>query len=147
MGSLLQTKRLPTLPNEHLGQLLDEFSTYFIDKVDIIRRDLDNVDNCVFMRPDEPCDISSYLSSFMPTTTNEITKLVSKSACKSCKLDPIPTHLLKNNLSSLAPVVADIVNMSIATGVFPSAFEKALVTPLLKKTTLDANEVKDYRPV
>ena len=147
VGSLLQTKRLPTLPNEHLGQLLDEFSTYFIDKVDIIRRDLDNVDNCVFMRPDESCGISSYLSSFMPTTTDEITKLVSKSACKSCKSDPIPTHLLKNNLSSLAPVIADIVNMSIATGVFPSAFKKALVTPLLKKTTLDANEVKNYRPV
>ena len=80
VGSLLQTKRLPALPNEHLGQLLDEFSTYFIDKVDIIRRDLDNIDNCVSMRPDESCGISSYLSSFMPTTTDEITKLVSKSA-------------------------------------------------------------------
>ena len=78
VGSLLQTKRLPALPNEHLGQLLDEFSTYFIDKVDIIRRDLDNIDNCVSMRPDESCGISSYLSSFMPTTTDEITKLVSK---------------------------------------------------------------------
>ena len=136
MGSLLQTKRLPALPNEHLGPLLDEFSNYFIDKVDIIRRDLDNIDNYVSMRPDESCGISSYLSSFMPTTTDDITKLVSKSAYKSCKLDPIPTHLLKDNLSSLAPVIADIVNMSIATGVFPSVFKKALVTPLLKKTTL-----------
>ena len=147
VGSLLQTKRLPALPNEHLGQLLDEFSNYFIDKVDIIRRDLDNIDNCVSMRPDESCGISSYLSSFMPTTTDENTKLVSKSACKSCKLDPIPTHLLKDNLSSLAPVIADIVNMSIATGVFPSVFKKALITPLLKKTTLDANDVPNYRPV
>ena len=81
MGSLLHTKRLPTLPNEHLGQLLDEFSTYFIDKVDIIRRAFDNVGNCVAMRPDELCGISSYLSSFMSTTTDEIIKLVSKSAC------------------------------------------------------------------
>ena len=39
------------------------------------------------------------------------------------------------------------MNVSIATGVFPSAFKKALVTPLLKKTTLDANDVKNYRPV
>ena len=73
VGSLLHIQRLPALPNEHLGQLLYEFSTYFIDKVDIIRRDLDNVGNCVAMRPDEPCGISSYLSSFMPTTTDEIT--------------------------------------------------------------------------
>ena len=51
----------------------------------------------------------------MPPTTDEITKLVSKLACESCKLDPIPTHLLKANLSSLAPVIADIVNVSNAT--------------------------------
>ena len=62
-------------------------------------------------------------------------------------LDPIPTHLLKANLSSLAPVISDIVNGSMATGVFPSAFKNALVTPLLTKTTLDANDVKNYRPV
>ena len=123
VGSLLHTERLPALPNEHLGQLLHEFSTYFIDKVDIIRRDLDNVGNCVAMRPDEPCGISSHLSSFMPTTTGAITKLVSKSACKSCMLDPIPTNLLKAYLSSLAPAIADIVNVSIATGVSPSAFK------------------------
>jgi len=120
------------LPTEYLGQVLDEFSTYFIDKV---RRHLNNIDNCVSMRPDEP------------TTTDEITKLVNKSSCKSCNLDPIPTHLLKANVSSLAPVIDDIVNVSIATGDFPSAFEKALVTPMLNKTTLDANEVKTYRPV
>ena len=69
VGSLLHITRLPALLKEHLEQLLDELSTYFIDKVDIIRRDLDNVDNCVSMRPDEPCGISSYLSAFMPTTT------------------------------------------------------------------------------
>ena len=55
---LLHTKCLPALPKEYMGQLLYEFSTYFIDKVDIIRRDRDNVDNCVSMRPDEPCGIS-----------------------------------------------------------------------------------------
>ena len=62
-------------------------------------------------------------------------------------MDPIPTHLLKANLSSLDPVIDYIVTVSIATGVFPSAFEKALVTPMLKKTKLDANKVKTYRPV
>ena len=122
VGSLSHTKRLPALPKEHLGQLLDEFCTYFIDKVDIVRRNLDNVVHRVSICPDEPCGISSYLSSFMPTTTDDITKLVSKLACESCKLDPIPTHLPKANLSSLAPVIADIVMVSIATGVLPSAF-------------------------
>ena len=92
------------------------------------------------VRLDESCGITSPLSAFLPTTTNEITKLVSKSACKSCKLDPIPIHLLKDNISTLAPVIADIVNLS---GVFPSTFKKALVSPRLKKTTMDPNELKN----
>ena len=62
-------------------------------------------------------------------------------------LDPIPTGLVKDNVSILAPVIADIVNLSITTGVFPSAFKKALVTPILKKTSLDQNELNNYRPV
>ena len=73
--------------------------------------------------------------------------MVVKSACKSCMLDPIPTGLVKDNVSILAPVIADIVNLSITTGVFPSAFKKALVTPILKKTSLDQNELNNYRPV
>ena len=99
------------------------------------------------MRLDQSCGISSYLSSFMPTTTDEITKLVIISACQSCKLDPSSTDQLKSNLSSLAPVIAEVMNVSIATGVFLSAFKKAFVTPLLKKTTLDSNDVKNYRPL
>ena len=43
--------------------------------------------------------------------------------CKSCKLDPVPIHLLKANL---APVIADIVNVSVASGVFPSAFKNSV---------------------
>ena len=74
------------------------------------------------MRPDEPCGISSYLSSFTPTTTNEITKLI-------------------------AAINKYLVNMLIATEGFPSAFIKALKTPLLKKTTLDAKYVKNYLSV
>ena len=77
---------------------------------------------------------------------SEITDLVVKSACKSCRLDPIPTGLVKDNTSILAPVIADIVNLSITTGVFPSAFKKSLVSPILKKTSLYQNELNNYRP-
>ena len=79
--------------------------------------------------------------------TNEITDLIVKSASKSCRLDPSPTGLVKDNISILAPVIADIVNLSITTDVFPSAFKYALVSPFLKKTSLDKNELNSYRPV
>ena len=151
VGSLLHTNHLPALPAlpdyDHLGQLINSFSDYFTDKIATIRRDLDGQDRHTSMCLDEDCGISSRLSAFLPTTTYEITKLVSKSACKSCKLDPIPTHLLIDNISTLAPVIADIVNLSITMGVFSSTFKKALVYPLLKKTTMDPNDLKNYRSV
>ena len=40
-----------------------------------------------------------------------------------------------------------IVNKSLSTGEFPQAFKNALVTPLLKKQTLDENILNNYRPV
>ena len=60
-----------------------------------------------------------------------------RSASKSCSLDPIPTDLLKQHINPLIPIIARLVNTSMATGVVPVAFKKALVTPLLKKATLN----------
>ena len=147
VGSLLHSKHKPALPDhDNLELLLNSFSNHFKDKIAIIRCDIDS-------HPTQPtlclseASTTSHLSTFQPVTTSEITDLVVKSACKSCMLDPIPTGLVKDNVSILAPVIADIVNLSITTGVFPSAFKKALVTPILKKTSLDQNELNNYRPV
>ena len=40
-----------------------------------------------------------------------------------------------------------IVNASLNTGTFPKQFKTALVTPLLKKASLDQNELGNYRPI
>uniref|UniRef100_A0A8C6Q5K8 Reverse transcriptase domain-containing protein n=1 Tax=Nothobranchius furzeri TaxID=105023 RepID=A0A8C6Q5K8_NOTFU len=39
------------------------------------------------------------------------------------------------------------MNCSLQTGVFPAAFKRAVVRPLLKKSNLDFNELNNYRPV
>ena len=40
-----------------------------------------------------------------------------------------------------------IINTSLASATVPTPFKKAVVTPLIKKPTLDHNEQKSYRPV
>ena len=47
----------------------------------------------------------------------------------------------------LAPVITEIVNASLATGIFPSNLKSAIVLPLLKKTSLDNEVLKNFRPV
>ncbi len=40
-----------------------------------------------------------------------------------------------------------IINTSLLTGIFPTAFKQARVTPLLKKPTLNTSLLENYRPV
>ena len=43
--------------------------------------------------------------------------------------------------------LVSIVNLSLSEGCFPSHFKSALVSPLLKKPTLNRDDMKNYRPV
>ena len=66
---------------------------------------------------------------------------------KSCDLDPIPSPLFHDCLDELVPVITDIINTSLISGVVPQCFKHALVKPLLKESNLDTELLKSYRPV
>lgn len=55
--------------------------------------------------------------------------------------------LLKQNLSLVSPIITRIVNLSLDTGNFPEALKNAIITPILKKPSLDMNVLKNYRPI
>ena len=55
------------------------------------------------------------------------------SPTESCLLDPVPTFLLKDYVEILLPSITKLVNLSLAEGVFPQKFKKAVVTPRLRK--------------
>ena len=65
----------------------------------------------------------------------------------TCILDPIPSSLLHDLLPVLDPFIADLVNSSLATGVFPSELKCAIIKLLLKKPGLDTDVLKTFRPV
>ena len=85
--------------------------------------------------------------SFSSLSEVEINKIIKQSPSKSCDLDPLPTSLLKENMSSILPLITEIVNDSLSSGHVPEEFKVAHVTPLLKNTSLDKNVLKNYRPV
>ena len=87
------------------------------------------------------------LCTFKPVSESVVKNLILKSAPKTCQLDPIPTLLLVECLDTLLPSLTALVNFSLSSGVFPEVFKTALVTPLLKKKSLDQNELKNYHPV
>ena len=76
-----------------------------------------------------------------------IRELIIKSPTKSCTLDPIPTSLTKQCLNDFVSLITVIVNASLSAGKVPQQFKQALVTPLLKKSELDSNDMKNFRLV
>ena len=47
----------------------------------------------------------------------------------------------------LLPSLTKLVNLSLQNGIFQNPFKQAIVTPLLKKSTLSKEDLKSYRPV
>ena len=137
MDSLLgreQEKHLPSM--DSAMDTAGAFSSYFDEKVHKIRVNLDEqAANSVFGKAEAAGTptYSSNLVTFNVATEKEVSEVIKKSATKTCALDPIPTQILKKHVSSLIPVITKLVNLSMETGCVPSSFEKALVTPLLKK--------------
>jgi hypothetical protein len=50
-------------------------------------------------------------------------------------------------LDAILPTLTIVVNHSLLTGEFPLIFKTAIVKPLLKKTSLDSEDLKNYRPI
>ena len=62
-------------------------------------------------------------------------------------MDPIPTWIIRDAKSELLPTITDIINASLRSSEVPTSMKSAVVTPLLKKATLDPEILKNYRPV
>ena len=66
---------------------------------------------------------------------------------KGCSLDPLPTDLVKEHADDLVPLVTSIINESLKSGVVPAQLKQAIIVPILKKSGLDSNILKNFRPI
>lgn len=92
-------------------------------------------------------DIETAWTDFTPLTCKEVETLIQSCASKHCKLDHIPTYIIKLTKSGYLSALTSLINLSLLKGVFPNTFKQALVKPQLKKSTLDENQPKNYRPI
>ena len=126
--------------------IADSQNEYFIEKVAQIRSDL----------PPSPADPLSLLKSLMqgrqcsfkldtvhPDQVDSIISSFSNSSAFG--LDHIDTSIIKLVKLETLPAVTHIINLSITTRKFPSAWKKSKIIPLHKKD--DILNPKNYRPV
>ena len=89
---------------------------------------------------------TSSLDSFRVYAVDEVGRMIRSTKPKSCLLDPVPTLILMEYLDIVRPFITAMCNKSLQEGRLPSSQRHAIVTPILKKSGLDAANVLNYLP-
>ena len=66
---------------------------------------------------------------------------------KQSDSDPIAAWLLKECSSVLVPAITNIVSLSLTSGQFHTILKESVISPLLKKSTLDKDQLYNYRAI
>ena len=128
-------------------KLANQLGTFFIQKIETIGSNLDNMAQGLPAFPDDHAPVSPPpFRKFSPLTEEKVRKLMNSSTKKSCTLDPMPTSLVMDYIDLLLPIITKIINLSLESGLFADDWKCALVLPLLKKPGLELL-YKNYRPV
>ena len=90
---------------------------------------------------------TSSLDSSRAYAVDEVGRMIRSTKPESCSLDPVPTLILMEFLDIVLPFITVTCNKSLQEGRLPSSQRHAIVTPILKKTGLDAGNVVNYRPI
>ena len=102
--------------------LANDFAQYFQDKILKIRELFKGIE------PYQPKDTGApLLQKFAPMTVAEVTLIIKSMKSKSCELDIIPTHILKQMLPSIADLICKLVNLSLGEGLFSRDWKMAIV--------------------
>ena len=133
----------PGLNNQELA---DKFNTFFITKITNIRFNLFEHDTGSSDTQSENHLIPNALTNFQLLSCEDVSKIVLASPAKTCDVDPVLTELHKKVLLAIIHLLTKLVNESLQTGEFPDDLKKALVTPLLKKPSLEPIP-RNYRPI
>ena len=149
VNDLLHTKALSPLPSAVSDfELANRFSNYFHDKIVTLRNLLDTCDLDLSPPSDiSPLSENDFLHTFHTANESEISKYIKDMSKSTCDLDPAPTLMVKECSEATVGALTSIINKSMLEGIFPDILKSAIVKPLLKKASLDAEVLKNYRPV
>ena len=142
VNAVTNNKKICPLPdNMSHGEMANDHVDFFIGKIQTIRDELSSVN---VLKPQ--VNSIPQLNQFTPLEIEEVQKEIMSMKNKSCKLDAIPTNLLKELLPSCIGTITHIVNTSLTKGIFANNWKTAIACSLLQKHGLDLL-MKNYRPV
>jgi hypothetical protein len=128
------------------ADLADTMNKFFINKVTRLRDGIQQDDNDPLETMSEVMRERLCKFTMKPVTPAEVEKIIAGlKNSKSTGLDYLDTYVIKLATKEILPAITHIVNLSIRDSLFPKAWKKSKVVPLLKKD--DRFDPKNYRPV
>ena len=151
INSLTNDNSAQSIPNEITDKVsADKFSDHFNSKIGNVISNIDDIirEESIVENIDYSTDnhSSPIFNSFKLKTPDEVKCIINKSPNKSCTLDPLPTHILKQCLDILIHPITKIINSSLQSGLFPSSWKSGIVTPVLKKGKCHS-DYNSFRPI
>ena len=101
---------------------VEDTAKFFTQKVDDIREEISKAPTL-----DIPAGTSVKFETLTPVSIQEIVQLFQYLNSKACELDPIPSRIIKQHATILAPYSTALFSKSWAGGVFPDALKEQLL--------------------
>ena len=99
-------------------ELANQTGTFFVQKIEIIRSEHDNMAQGLPSLFDDRTPVAPPPLSKFSLLSEEARKLISSSAKKSCTLDPLPTSLVVDCIDVLLPIITNMLNLLLESGLF-----------------------------
>ena len=151
-NSLLFRKQDSPLPDiTPLSVLAEDFSEFFEGKIDRIILDLETKCRSITIHQyhhfiEDEFKTTNRMPNFTPVSNDDINEIIKTAPSKHCKLDPLPTNIMKEHKDVLAYYIAKMVNTSFDTGHFSDKLKEAILHPLIKNIKLEPT-FTNFRPV
>ena len=136
---------LPQFDNKPVD-LANRFNSFYTDKVKNIREKIPTIDSSDILNSMKSTFSGTPLDIFDPVSVEELRNLLKNKVIKTAFNDVLPRALMKKVFDKLLPYICDLINLSLRTGDMDGIKESTIV-PLLKKSGLDPEILKNYRPV
>ena len=137
---------LPCMEKSKCKELTNTFSEYFSEVVTKLKKNAISFSNYIW----KPYTIKrvrtnkTFRFSYVSTVFVE-KQLSALKRRKSTGSDELPAGMIKDCKKAISKPLAFIINLSLQTGVFPSVWKNAKITPVHKKG--DTKKPENFRPI